>query len=107
MELERIGVTAIIAASPTIMMCAKQYAPKLEVHVSTQHSSTNASAANYWKRKGMDRVVLARELTLKEIQETAKHAQVPLEEMCIRDRIKDCQITSSQFRLDLFFSNDL
>ena len=79
MELERIGVTAIIAASPTIMMCAKQYAPKLEVHVSTQHSSTNASAANYWKRKGMDRVVLARELTLKEIQETAKHAQVPLE----------------------------
>ena len=79
MELERIGVTAIIAASPTIMMCAKQYAPKLEVHVSTQHSSTNASAANYWKSKGMDRVVLARELTIKEIQETAKHAQVPLE----------------------------
>ena len=39
MELERIGVTAIIAASPGIMMCAKKWAPKLEVHVSTQHSS--------------------------------------------------------------------
>ena len=57
MELERVGVTAIIVASPMIMMCAKKYAPKLEVHVSTQHSSTNASAANYWKKKGMDRVV--------------------------------------------------
>lgn len=79
MELERIGVTAIIAASPTIMMCAKKYAPKLEVHVSTQHSSTNASAANYWKKKGMDRVVLAREVTLEEIKETAKHTDVPLE----------------------------
>ena len=59
--LERIGVTAIIAASPYIMMTAKRYAPKLEVHVSTQHSSTNSSCANYWKDKGMDRVVLARE----------------------------------------------
>lgn len=79
MELERIGVTAIIAASPGIMMCAKRYAPQLEVHVSTQHSSTNASAANYWKEKGMDRVVLGREVTLQEIQETAAHTDVPLE----------------------------
>ena len=79
MELERIGVTAIIAASPAIMMCAKTYAPKLEVHVSTQHSSTNASAANYWKQKGMDRVVLARELTLDQIKLTAQKSLVPLE----------------------------
>lgn len=78
-ELERIGVTAIIAASPYIAKTAKTYAPKLEVHVSTQHSSTNSSAANYWKEKGMDRVVLAREVTLQEVQETAKHTDVPLE----------------------------
>ena len=79
MELERVGVTAIIVASPMIMMCAKKYAPKLEVHVSTQHSSTNASAANYWKKKGMDRVVLAREVTLKDIKDTMKNVNVPIE----------------------------
>lgn len=79
MELERIGVTAIIAASPHIIMTAKTYAPKLEVHVSTQHSSTNSSCANYWKEKGMDRVVLARELTLEEIQSTAANTDIPLE----------------------------
>ena len=79
MELERIGVTAIIAASPGIMMCAKKWAPKLEVHVSTQHSSTNSSAANYWQEKGMDRVVLGREVTLEEIKASAAHTQVPLE----------------------------
>ena len=61
------------------MTCAKRYAPNLEVHVSTQHSSTNSSAANYWKRKGMDRVVLAREVTLEEIKQTAKHTEIPLE----------------------------
>lgn len=79
LALQQIGVTAVIAASPTIMMCAKRYAPALEVHVSTQHSSTNASAANYWKQKGMDRVVLARELTLQEIQDTALASDIPLE----------------------------
>lgn len=79
MELERVGVTAIIVASPMIMMCAKKYAPKLEVHVSTQHSSTNASAANYWKKKGMDRVVLAREVSLKDIKDTMKNVDVPIE----------------------------
>lgn len=79
MELERVGVTAIIAASPTIMMTAKTYAPKLEVHVSTQHSSTNSSAAKYWQQKGMDRVVLARELTLGDIKKTALQTDIPLE----------------------------
>lgn len=79
MELERVGVTAIIVASPYIAMTAKRVAPKLEVHVSTQHSSTNSSAANYWKSKGMDRVVLAREVNLEEIKETARHTDVPLE----------------------------
>ncbi|MEG0329005.1 MAG: U32 family peptidase [Longicatena sp.] len=78
-ELERIGVTAIIAASPYIAMCAKRYAPKLEVHVSTQHSSTNSSAASYWKEKGLDRVVLGREVTLAEIKESAAHCDIPLE----------------------------
>lgn len=59
--LDSIGVHAIIVASPSIMMLAKKLGCKFEVHVSTQHSSTNSSAARFWKEKGMDRVVLARE----------------------------------------------
>lgn len=78
-ELENIGVTAVICASPYIAMTAKRVAPKLEVHISTQHSSTNSAAVQYWKEKGMDRVVLARECTLKDIQKTATHSDLPLE----------------------------
>lgn len=77
--LEEAGVTAIICASPAIMMCAKRVAPKLEVHVSTQHSSTNSAAVNYWKQKGADRVVLARELTLAEIKQTVAKSTCPIE----------------------------
>lgn len=77
--LELIGVTAIICASPHIAMCAKQVAPKLEVHLSTQHSSTNSAAIAYWKELGVDRVVLARELTLQDIQNTTSHSTLPIE----------------------------
>lgn len=77
--LEQCGVYAIICASPAIMMCAKKYAPKLEIHVSTQHSVTNSAAVNYWKRKGVDRVVLARELTLSQIETVHSGSDLPLE----------------------------
>lgn len=77
--LEAIGVTAIICASPHIAMCAKKIAPALEVHLSTQHSSTNSAAIAYWKDMGIDRVVLARELSLTDIQKTAKHSALPIE----------------------------
>lgn len=77
--LEDIGVTAIICASPHIAMCAKRIAPKLEVHLSTQHSSTNSAAIAYWKELGVDRVVLARELTLAQIKQTTSHSSLPIE----------------------------
>ncbi len=78
-QLEEAGVTAVIVASFAIMKFAKRVAPKLEVHVSTQHSSTNSSVVSFWKSMGMDRVVLARECSLKDIVETTKHSKVPIE----------------------------
>ena len=77
--LESIGVDAIIVASYAIMKLAKQVAPSLEVHVSTQHSSTNSAAIAFWAKEGMDRVVLAREYTMAQIQETCKHSSLPVE----------------------------
>jgi len=77
--LEHAGVTAIICASAAIAMCAKRVAPKLEVHLSTQHSSTNSETIRYWQKKGVDRIVLARELTLEQIKATVAHASLPVE----------------------------
>lgn len=47
-QLEDAGVTAVICASATIAMTAKAVAPKLEVHLSTQHSTCNSLAAKFW-----------------------------------------------------------
>ncbi len=68
-ELEDAGVSAVIVASPSIMALARQYAPGLEVHCSTQMSVTNAAAARFlWQKLGIDRVVLARECTMDEVR---------------------------------------
>lgn len=79
LSLEKIGVDAIIVASPLIMQRAKKIAPKLEVHVSTQHSSTNSMAAKYWESKEMDRVVLGRECGLNDIKQACANSNIDLE----------------------------
>lgn len=78
-ELEMAGVTAIIVASPSIIKIAKQVAPQLEVHLSTQMSTTNLKAIEYYKRLGVDRIVFARECNLEEVTSIAKNSSVPTE----------------------------
>ena len=52
-DLENVGVDAIIVSSLYIMKRAKEVSPKLEVHVSTQKSTTNIDTINYYK-EGID-----------------------------------------------------
>ena len=79
LALDSIGVHAIIVASPSIMMLAKQLHVHYEVHVSTQHSSTNSAAVSFWKSKGMDRVVLGRECQIAQIRKICEKNILPIE----------------------------
>ena len=74
-ELERIGVDAVIVSDPGIVYAVKKFAPKLCIHLSTQANTTNAYAVQFWKEQGVSRVILARELPIKEIAEI--HEAVP------------------------------
>lgn len=67
--LEEIGIDAIIASDIGIISFAKQYAPKLEIHVSTQANVTNKFDAKFFADFGAKRIVLARELSIDEIKE--------------------------------------
>ncbi|MFD2670389.1 peptidase U32 family protein [Marinicrinis sediminis] len=78
-ELEKAGIAAIITADPIIMETAKRAAPKLEVHVSTQQSTMNWRAVQYWKEEGAPRVVLAREATMEDIVEIKNRVDVEIE----------------------------
>ena len=78
-ELLDLKVDAIIASDPGIIRIARKYVPDLPVHISTQANTTNWSATQMWKDLGAERVVLARELTLREIQEIKNKVDVELE----------------------------
>lgn len=78
-RLDEIGVDAFIASDPGIISLIKGEAPGSKIHLSTQANTTNYRSVNFWKDLGVSRIVLARELTLKEIQEIRKNSSVELE----------------------------
>ncbi len=67
--LYEIGVDGVIVSDPGIVYIAKEVAPKLELHLSTQANTQNAYSSKFWQEQGVKRIVLARELSLKEIKE--------------------------------------
>ncbi len=62
------GVDAFIISDLGMLDYAKQYAPEVEIHISTQSGIVNYAAANSFYRMGAKRVVTARELKMSEIR---------------------------------------
>ena len=71
MQLEEIGVDALIVSDPGIFSIVRKVAPNMEIHISTQANNTNYQSAIFWHELGAKRVVIARELSLEEISEIA------------------------------------
>ncbi len=66
--LEEVGIDAVIVSDLGIFSIVREVAPNLEVHVSTQANNTNYKTAELWHKLGAKRIVLARELSMKEIK---------------------------------------
>ncbi|TMU85632.1 U32 family peptidase [Bacillus sp. BHET2] len=73
------GVAGIIVADPLIIETCRRVAPNVEVHLSTQQSLSNWKAVQFWKEEGLDRVVLAREASGREIQEMKEKVDIEIE----------------------------
>lgn len=63
-------IDAVICWDLSIISLCKKY--KIPFHVSTQASIANKKSAEFYKKLGAERVVLARELNIKQIKEIAK-----------------------------------
>ncbi len=71
--LEKIKVDGVILSDPGFIALAKKVAPSLELHLSTQANTLNKYSAKFWEEMGVKRIILARELSLSEIQEIKEH----------------------------------
>ncbi|WP_294446244.1 peptidase U32 family protein [uncultured Mailhella sp.] len=60
--LPDLGVDGLIAADPGVIHLSRKLCPSIELHLSTQAHSVNASAVEFWQENGVRRINLAREL---------------------------------------------
>lgn len=71
--LNEINVDAVIVSDPGIISLIKEVCSDLEIHLSTQASALNKYSAKFWVDIGVKRIVLARELSLKEVKEISEY----------------------------------
>ena len=77
--LADVEVDAVLVADLGVFMLAREVAPQLPVHISTQANNVNWRTVRAWQKLGAERVVLARELSREEIREIRRHTDVELE----------------------------
>ena len=70
---------AIIFGDPAVLMTAREAAPDMKLHWSTETLGTNWFSCNYWGKKGAKRAVLAREINMDSIVEIKENAEVEIE----------------------------
>ena len=78
LELDKMGIDAIIASDPAIIDLALKKT-NLCVHLSTQACTINREAALFWKNLGVSRIVLARECSRDDIQDILDNVDIEIE----------------------------
>lgn len=78
-ELEALGVDGIIFSDPGVWQIAQEIGSTLNLHLSTQANTTNWASARFWESQDVKRIILARELSLEEIQEIRTKVNLELE----------------------------
>ena len=77
--LEQIGADAAIVSDLGVLAVARENAPDLPIHISTQANTCNYSAAKMWHKLGASRIILAREVSLDGIKRIRDEVGADLE----------------------------
>lgn len=75
-QMQRIGVDALLFGDPAVIMAARENNVTIPLHWNPETTATNFFQVNYWGERGSKRAVLARELSVDEvieIKENTKH----------------------------------
>ena len=78
-ELNKLKPDGIIASDGGVIEILKQYAPDVDIHISTQANVISYHNANFWYHNGAKRVILGREMNKEQIKELIKNKPDDLE----------------------------
>jgi len=100
-DLEKLNVDAIIVSDPAVLKLARENTD-LEIHLSTQQSTLNYEAVEFFKKEGVTRIVLGRETSKEEIKEIIEKNDIEIETF-IHGAM--CSSYSGRCVLSNFFTN--
>ncbi|MFP3019256.1 MAG: tRNA 5-hydroxyuridine modification protein YegQ [Arsenophonus sp.] len=66
---------ALIMSDPGLIMIVRETFPEMNLHLSVQANAVNWATVKFWKKIGLSRIILSRELSFEEITEI--HHQIP------------------------------
>jgi putative protease len=78
-SLKEIPFKAVMVSDPGMIELVKRHGGDWQIHLSTQMSTLNRYAVEFWRGQGITRIVLARETTLEEIKAIRQHTGAELE----------------------------
>ena len=78
-ELNKIKPDGVIISDGGVSEIFREYAPDLDIHISTQANIVSAHNANFWHKNGAKRVILGRELNKEQIKEVINKTPEDLE----------------------------
>ncbi len=78
-SLGKIKPDAVILADPGIIDMALELIPDIDIHLSTQSNTTNYNTSVFWKKLGIKRINVARELPLSDIKLIAEKSGMEVE----------------------------
>lgn len=78
-QLEEVGVDALIISDPGVLKIIREEGIDIPLHLSTQANAVNYASVAFWQDLGMERIILARELSKEEIKEIRKNTDISLE----------------------------
>ena len=64
-----MGPDALIMSDPGLIMMVRERWPELPIHLSVQSNAVNFATVRFWQGMGLKRIILSRELSLKEVAE--------------------------------------
>src|SRR6056297_575534 len=78
-KLKDLDLDGIIVSNLAVLKLVKEYLPNVEIHISTQANAADYISVNEWAKLGASRVIVARELTLAEVENIVKKSQAEVE----------------------------
>jgi putative protease len=78
-QIKKLNLDALIISDPGVFAFVKKEMPEMEIHISTQANNVNWASALFWAEQGAERIILARELSQKEIKEISQKTKGKVE----------------------------